>query len=215
MIPTIFFIILKKLLSKQKALVIRVVVLCALLMLCQNSFEQPATVKKNKLAFSAIVKTDTGMKKGYLWHVSDSLVYISSSKQLNASGVPTQLAVFPEGSIQTITVKRKKINMLYPVAGAVFGFILGAGLIGYDSSDPDMNTGDTFYDLFIAAISGATDADRSRRRTALYIGAGTATAFFISGLFAERKIAVTLPLTSRKGSLGRKRQDIESFIHDY
>jgi hypothetical protein len=178
-------------------------------------YSQLPTVKNNKLLYTATVITDSGSAKGYLWHVSDSAVYITYSRTLDAAGYPRDLKVLPEGYISSMTIRRKKLNWTYPVAGAVLGFILGAGLIGAVNNPQESPSGDAFLDLVWYAVVGSTDSDIKRRKAALYIGGGTALTLFTVGLFSSPKLKVDLPLTSRKNSLKNKRQDIDEFILNY
>lgn len=173
-------------------------------------YGQLPTVKNNKLFYSATVRMDSATIHGYLWHVSDSVVFISHYKNLNTLNQPRELMALSADNINSFTVKRKKINWTYPVAGALLGFILGAGLIGEPDIDDDGKT--SFFELIYSAIEGSTSRDRSRRKTALYIGMGTGLAGFGIGLFADRKLTVRLPLFARKKGLKDQRSMIENFI---
>lgn len=178
-------------------------------------YSQLPTVKNNKLLYTATVTTDSGSAKGYLWHVSDSAVYITNSRILDAAGHPRDLRILPDDYISSMTIRRKKLNWAYPVGGAVLGFILGAGLIGAVNNPLESPSGDAFLDLVWYAVIGSTDSDIKRRRAALYIGGGAALTMFTVGFFSSRKLTVNLPLTSRKNSLKNKRKDIDEFILNY
>lgn len=180
-----------------------------------SAFSQLPTVKNNKLLYTATVTTDSSSTRGYLWHVSDSAVFLASSKTLDAAGKPRELKVLPEGYISSVTIRRKKINWAVPVASGILGFILGAGLTGAVNNPQESPSGDAFADLVWYAVLGATDSDIKRRRTALYIGGGMALTTFTIGLFSSRKLTVNLPLGSRQNSLKNKRKEIDEFILNY
>jgi hypothetical protein len=174
-------------------------------------YSQLPTVKDNKLIFSAVVHTDSAIVRGYLWHVSDSVVFISPYKKLNSLNQPTSLMTFNADNIRFFTVKRKKIDWGLPVAGAILGFVLGAGLTVNDDVDNDGET--SFFELMISAVEGSTSRNRARRNTALFVGLGGGLAGFGIGLFAGRGLTVRLPLFARKKGLKDQRSMIENFIN--
>lgn len=174
------------------------------------SFGQLPTVKNNKLVFPVKVNTDSGITRGFLWHVSDSVVFVSPYKHLTTEGKPQQLLVIPAENIQSFKIKKRKIDWAYPVAGSVLGFFLGAGLTVNDDVDDDGRT--SFWELIVSAIEGSTSRNRARRNTALFVGLGGGLAGFGLGFFVDRGLTIRLPLFARKKGLADKRSMIENFI---
>lgn len=183
-----------------------------LVMLCMSSMSQLSTVRNNKLVFPVVVKTESGTVRGYLWHVSDSAVLLSSYKELTAAGEPQQPFYFLADNIKSFTIKKRKFNPLVPVVGALVGFILGAGLASNDDADGDGQT--SFLELIFSAISGNTSDNRARRRVALRIGCVTGVIGFTAGFFQGDKVVVRLPLFARKKNFQAQRIRVESFLYN-
>jgi len=177
------------------------ILLLPLFSIAQNSPDQ-------KLHFRSTVVTDSGTIRGYFLYSADSVIILSPQKIYSYNSPTT---VIPVSSIQKIKVKNKgEFRILETFAASVMGFTLAAGLIQNNDLDNDGKT--SFFELLWGAIEGTTSRNRSRRNTALIVGAAGGTTFMIASIITSRRFALVFPINGRNNYYWEKRYDLEKFV---
>jgi hypothetical protein len=97
-------------------------------------------------------------------------------------------------------------------AGAVLGFVVTAGL--WENEDIDEDGKLSFWELLFGAIDGTTSQNRTRRRTAMWVGIGGGTLGLLAGALSHRKLTISFPIGDRKNNLrGEKGFELRQFIN--
>lgn len=159
-----------------------------------------------KIPFRATVITDTGTIQGYFVDNNDSSVILSPQKRYIAN---TTINI-PVNTIQEMRLKNKKNRLGYAAGGAVFGFLLTAGLI--QNNDYDNNGKTSFWELIWSAIEGSTSKNRQRRVASLIAGTAGGTTLMLVVLFAGKNLSIVFPLHNRNDFYNKKRYKINEFI---
>jgi hypothetical protein len=163
-----------------------------------------------KLHFVATVTTDSGIQKGFLWKVSDSSISLSTKKRVGINPPLSQSFTIPAENISDIAVKDRRFQIAAPIAGAILGFVLTAGLWANEDINEDGHL--SFWELLFGAIDGVTSQGRARRRTAMWVGIGGGTVGLIAGAFSKNKISISFPIGDRKHSFLTNKDRIKVFM---
>ena len=175
-----------------------------------NAQDSLQDLRGAKLHFSAIVSTDSGIQRGYLWKVTDSTIHLSTKKRVMYNPPLSQSFSIPAENISEITVKDRRFDIGAPIAGAILGFVLTAGLWANEDINEDGRL--SFWELLFGAIDGVTSQGRTRRRTAMWVGIGGGTLGLIIGAFGRNKLTIAFPIGERKHSYQANKERIRVFI---
>ncbi|MBS1916068.1 MAG: hypothetical protein JST87_07305 [Bacteroidetes bacterium] len=167
-------------------------------------------LKGARLHFTATVTTDSGIQHGFLWKVSDSSISLSTKRNVGINPPLSQSFTIPAENISEITVKDSRFQIAAPIAGAIFGFVLTAGLWANEDVNEDGRL--SFWELLFGAIDGVTSQGRARRRTAIWVGIGGGAVGLIAGAFSKTKITISFPLGDRKHSFITNKERIRLFM---
>jgi hypothetical protein len=153
--------------------------------------------------------TDTSKVKGFLYALTDSTLVFSRHKKLSPQN-PGSLQEVSISSVQQFIIKKTRFPWQEMLAGGVIGFFVTAGL--YEQRDYDGDGRISFWEMIGGAIEGVTQADRDRRRTALYIGLGGSAVGLIAGLAAGNRIKISLPLNDRRAIYRLNKSSLNEFV---
>lgn len=168
-------------------------------------------LRETKLRYHAVVTTDSGMQKGYLWQITDSAILLSDKKRVMGNNISAYSHLIPAENISMLTVKNKRFPFAEMAGGAILGFVLTAGLW----EDEDLNDDGhlSFWELLLGAIDGITSEGRTRRRTAMWVGIGGGVAGLLAGALSGRKLTISFPIGNRRNVLKDNHFNIQQFIH--
>ena len=159
-----------------------------------------------KLPFKATLVSDTGTITGYYVYSGDSSVILSPKNRYSENSA----IKIPVNSIREMHLKNKKSHLGLVAAGAVFGFILTAGLIQNNDYNNDGKT--SFFELVWSAIEGTTSRNRQRRVASLIAGGVGGTAFMLAGLLTSRKFSLVFPIQNRNNFYNEKRGKLNDYL---
>ena len=159
-----------------------------------------------KLSFKATVISDSGTTQGYFVYNSDSSVILSPQNRYSENSA----IKIPVNTIREMHLKNKQSHLGLVAAGAVFGFILAAGLIQNNDYNNDGKT--SFFELVWSAIEGTTSRNRQRRIASLIAGGIGGTTFMLVGLFTSRKFSLVFPIQNRNNFYNEKRGKLSDYL---
>ena len=180
----------------------KLLVLLLLAPLCSNAQFETNT----KLSVKATLISDTGTVRGYYVYSSDSTVFLSPQNRYSEN---TAMKI-PVNSIREMHLKNRKSHLGLVAAGAVFGFILTAGLIQNNDYNNDGKT--SFFELVWSAIQGTTSRNRQRRVASLIAGGIGGTAFMLAGLLTSRKFSLVFPIQNRNNFYNEKKGKLNDYL---
>lgn len=153
--------------------------------------------------------TDTSKVKGYLYALTDSTIVFSPYKKMSLQNANAFREVSIE-NVQQFIIKKTRFPWQEMLAGGVLGFFLTAGF--YEQRDYDGDGRISFFEMVGGALEGVTQADRGRRRTALYVGLGGSAVGLIAGLATGNRIKIALPLNDRRNIFRENKSSLNEFL---
>lgn len=178
-----------------------------------NCFAQDSltNLKEVKLHSKAVVTTDSGIQKGYLWQITDSVIILSDKKKFMENNISAYSHLIPAENISMLTVRNKRFPWGEMAAGTILGFVLTAGI--WENEDVDQDGHLSFWELLFGAIDGLSSQGRARRRTAMWVGIGGGVAGLLAGSLSGRKLTISFPIGNRRNVLKDNHFNIQQFIH--
>ncbi|HXB43207.1 MAG TPA: hypothetical protein VNV85_04090 [Puia sp.] len=167
-------------------------------------------LKGARLHIRAVVTTDSGIQRGYLWQVTDSAILLSNKKRIMGNAIASPSFYIPAENISVLTVKNNRFPFAEMAGGAVLGFVLTAGL--WENEDLNDDGHLSFWELLFGAIDGTSSRNRERRKVALWVGVGGGVAGLLAGALSGRKLTISFPIGNRRNVLKNNHFNIEQFI---
>ena len=166
-----------------------------------------AQYENKKLVFKTTVITDTGVIKGYYATDTDSSVTLCTQKKY----ATTAAVVIPVGSIKELRIKNRSNSFGFLAGASILCFMVTAGLT-QDGRDIDNDGKTSFWELMYSAIEGTTSSNRSRRKTALLVGAAGGTAGLMIGILTRKKMSIAFPISNRHNFYSEKKWKVRDFV---